>query len=149
MIICGHALIGKSTASKKIDRAVDLESSIFCRDKNFEAYVDMIESLHKQNKIVLTSCHNQIRKILQKRKIDYELIYPDPGEKKRYLSLSDLRQPHPLKTEVVEKFWDIWHIPMQGETPIILPAGMHLTEFLTFKETNQWTENQDKKYLIS
>lgn len=56
MIICGHALIGKSTLAKKEPLCIDLESSIFCKG-DFDNYLECIKALHFQGKVVLTSCH--------------------------------------------------------------------------------------------
>ena len=107
MIICGHALIGKSTLASKEPVCIDLESSVFCQG-NFDRYAQMILTLHQQGKVVLTSCHGALREILRLSRISYFLVLPHPKEKDRYYELAKARQPHPLQPELVLSQWDNW-----------------------------------------
>ena len=125
MIICGHALIGKSTLSKKYGTVLDLESSIFCKG-DFEQYVEYVKALDSDDRIIFTSCHIPLRKELSKQGIDYTLVLPDPSEKERYMELNNKRQPHPLKTEIIEKCWDSWQEVLENEKVIRLDPGKQL-----------------------
>ena len=125
MIVCGHALIGKSTICKDYGMALDLESSIFCKG-DFEQYVEYIKALDSDNRIIFTSCHIPLRKELSKQAVDYTLVLPDPSEKERYMELNDKRQPHPLKTETIDKCWDSWQEVLENEQVARLDAGKQL-----------------------
>ena len=125
MIICGHALIGKSTISKKYGDILDLESSIFCKG-NFEQYVEYIKALDDGNRVIFTSCHIPLRKELSKQGIDYILVLPDSSEKERYMELNDKRQPHPLATTIIDKYWDSWQEVLKNEQVVRLSPGKQL-----------------------
>lgn len=127
MIICGHALIGKSTLADNEPCCIDLESSVFCRG-DFERYAEMIICLHRQGKVVLTSCHYQIRERLQLAKISYFLILPHQKDKVRYYELAKARQPHPLQPELVLSQWENWQKALSCENVYQLPIGKHLSD---------------------
>lgn len=127
MIICGHALIGKSTLAQKEPVCIDLESSVFCQG-NFDRYAQMILTLHQQGKVVLTSCHGALREILRLSRISYFLVLPHPKEKDRYYDLAKARQPHPLQPELVLSQWDNWQEHKKDENVYRLPIGKHLSE---------------------
>jgi len=127
MIICGHALIGKSTLAVNESVCIDLESSIFCRG-DFERYAEMALALHRQGKVVLTSCHNQIRERLELARISYFLVLPHFKEKERYYELAVARQPHPLQPELVLSQWESWQKTRSHENVYRLPIGKHLSD---------------------
>lgn len=132
MIVCGHALIGKSTICKDYGIALDLESSIFCKG-DFEQYVEYIKALDNETRVIFTSCHIPLRKELLKQGIEYTLVLPDKSEKERYMKLNDARQPHPLKTEIIDKCWDSWQEILENEKVVHLEPGEQLSySFLAY-----------------
>lgn len=132
MIICGHALIGKSTLAEKEGVCIDLESSVFCGG-DFDAYLQRIIALHQQGKVVLASCHAQIRERLLAARRSYFLVLPHPSEKQRYYDLAKKRQPHPLQPELVLSQWEKWQKVLSGENVYHMPAKTHLSQnFVVF-----------------
>jgi gluconate kinase len=125
MVICGHALIGKSTLAKREAICVDLESSIFCQN-DFERYLQMIVALEKQGKVVLTSCHIELRQRLNLANISYTVVIPHESEKERYFELAKQRQPHPLPPEYVISQWENWQKSLSREHVYVLPLNKHL-----------------------
>ena len=67
MVIIGFPCIGKSSISKKDLRYIDLESSFYKKDKDWEiGYCEQAINLSEQGYFVFVSSHNEVRKYLEK-----------------------------------------------------------------------------------
>ena len=93
IIICGFSGIGKSWAAKCMENVIDMESSKYSKIKSEVEpdllpprenplfpfnYADAIEKEFNEghDKIILVSCHAQLRSELKKRGIPYLIILP-------------------------------------------------------------------------
>ena len=77
MIICGYPGIGKSSIVRHYQGVIDLESSNFKIVNDwYKVYVNVAEDLDNQNYIVFLSTHKAVRDELDKRKLNYFIIYP-------------------------------------------------------------------------
>lgn len=72
MIICGYAGIGKSYLAEHIPNVMDLESTPF--EKDWERYAKCAIHYSNQGRLVLTSCHKELRELLQKKLPYSEII---------------------------------------------------------------------------
>lgn len=95
-LICGFSGIGKSTAEQKAKNVFDFESSGYSHDftspvpiRNTEFprnYVDAVikhmEEHH--NCVYLLSCHEEVRKELKSRGLDYIIVMPDYDQRNEY-----------------------------------------------------------------
>ena len=99
-VICGFSGVGKSTAGETYRNVVDLESSSFSKiyengevvgnNPDFPSnYVDKLCSLmanhNEETHYYLLSCHEEVRKELQKRGIKYLIVLPYSNEKNEYI----------------------------------------------------------------
>jgi len=63
MIICGYAGIGKSYLAEHFPNVMDLESTPF--EKDWERYAKCAIHYSNQGRLVLTSCHKELRELLK------------------------------------------------------------------------------------
>ena len=82
-IICGFAGIGKSYLAKNNIGYVDLESTPF--KKNWDIYIDVAIHMQKNGYTPLLSCHQDLRRLLKKKKVKYIVIIPNRNDKKEYI----------------------------------------------------------------
>lgn len=82
-IICGFAGIGKSTLARRCPGVIDLESTPF--NKNWDMYINVALHMQKQGYLVLVSCHEELRKELAKREVDYVVAVPVSEEREEYV----------------------------------------------------------------
>lgn len=67
MVIIGFPCIGKSSISKEDPWYIDLESSFYKKDKDWEiGYCEQAINLSEQGYFVFVSSHNEVRKYLEK-----------------------------------------------------------------------------------
>lgn len=98
-VICGFSGVGKSTAEQKSKNVVDFESSAYShffddnhlmceKNPNFPRnYIDALcESIDKgRENVYLISCHEEVRKELTNRGINYIIVMPSADQKNDYL----------------------------------------------------------------
>lgn len=82
MIYVGYQGIGKTSLCKKIDKCLDLESSMFILDGKrsddwYKIYANIAEDLSNQGKIVFISSHKNLRDYLKEHDIPFTVIFPD------------------------------------------------------------------------
>lgn len=84
LIICGFAGIGKSYLARHTQRVVDLESTPF--NKDWETYVRVANHMKNNGYVVLLSCHEELRKLLHEKGIDYLVALPVEQDKEIYIN---------------------------------------------------------------
>lgn len=95
IVISGFSGIGKSIATKAFkDRVIDLESSEYSKKEDGTTnplwpknYVQKIhyEYYSGANKIILISCHENVRKLLHAESLPFLIVLPHDGLKNEYL----------------------------------------------------------------
>ena len=103
MIFVGYQGIGKSTLAKQFVKVIDLESGNFWVPKSeqdytdpepelvrpddwYKYYVNIAKHLSDQGKLVFVSSHKQVREELNKRNIDFGVIFPSMTIKVEWLN---------------------------------------------------------------
>ena len=77
MIICGYQGCGKTTYCKNHADSIDLDSSIFIKNKDWEIqYVRVATSLSLAGYKVFISAHREVIEFLLMRSIDFALLIP-------------------------------------------------------------------------
>lgn len=97
-VICGFSGVGKSTADAKSKHIFDFESSGFSHkwdaehfsEKNEEFPVNYIDAIEEHMKghsgaVYLLSCHEEVRRELRDRDIDYIIVMPTEPQKNEYI----------------------------------------------------------------
>ena len=102
-IISGFSNIGKSSLGKYKDiNYIDLDTCYFNKVDNWVGmYIECMLALKDKYDFVLITTHGEILKELNKRKIDYYLIFPKRKLKEEY-------KQRAIKKEVSFDFLLIW-----------------------------------------
>ena len=110
MIICGYAGVGKSYLSEHFPNVMDLESTPF--EKDWERYAKCAIHYSKQGRLVLVSCHNELRKILVYEKVfsglEVMTIVPDVNDKEWYKEKFTQRGNTQEFIDVQMDNWEKW-----------------------------------------
>lgn len=108
MIICGYAGIGKSYLAEHIPNVMDLESTPF--EKDWERYAKCAIHYSNQGRLVLVSCHRELREILKDKVSYYEriTIVPDVNDKEWYKEKYKLRGNSQTFINLQMDNWEKW-----------------------------------------
>lgn len=95
LIICGFSGIGKSTAVHLYkDKVLDFESSYYSKlpdgSQNPAFPQNYVEAISKEfetgnNKVILTSCHADVRKLLKENNLPYLIVLPNADARNEYV----------------------------------------------------------------
>lgn len=128
-VVCGFSGVGKSTAEQRHNNVVDFESSGFSHfwagekygEKNPDFpqnYIDALcEELKKEKRcIYLISCHEEVRKELKERGVDYVIVMPKFADKNEYLKRW-LRRGSPIEfVKLMDARWVAMHTSCENDT---------------------------------
>jgi hypothetical protein len=110
MIISGFPGVGKSHSFKILsdihDKVLDSDSSLFDKSQFPKNYLDHIEEKHKEGYLLFVSSHEDVRKGLEERGLDYILIHPKRELKDEYLERYRSRGSSVQFLELMENKWD-------------------------------------------
>lgn len=145
-VICGFSGVGKSTAEQKHKNVVDFESSAYSHffdtehiigEKNPEFprnYIDALCELMDEGRenIYLISCHEEVRKELADRGIDYIIVLPTYDQKNEYLKRWLRRGSSIEFVTMMNKRWDSMFISCEKDnsTKIFLDSGEYIDDVL-------------------
>ena len=111
MIICGYAGIGKSYLAEHFPNVMDLESTPF--EKDWERYAKCAIHYHKQGRLVLTSCHLELREqlcnMLDWRQERLLTLFPAIEDKEIYRKRYEERGNTPEFIKIQMDNWEKWH----------------------------------------
>ena len=133
MIICGYAGIGKSWLGKHFANFMDLESTPF--EKDFERYYKCIKHYSDQGYVVLTSCHEAIRKLIVER-VDSKqriTVFPSVIDKELYKERYIKRGNDANFINIQMEIWEKWTSPknkINGENLFFMNSGETLNKFI-------------------
>lgn len=144
-VICGFSGIGKSTAEKRGNRIIDLESSLFSRsmennkerDPDFPAnYIGYLEKIIGDYQYYLLSCHKEVRDELKRRGINYIIVLPTVDQKNEYLKRW-LKRGSPI--EFIKSMNDRWEDMIasceEDDAPkIYLSSDEYISDLICNKE---------------
>ena len=144
-VICGFSGVGKSTAEQKHNSVIDFESSgyshFFDTKKMGEKnptfprnYIDALCSLIDKGKenIFLLSCHEEVRKELKSRGIDYIIVLPTKDQKNEYIKRWLKRGSSLEFIEMMDNKWLSMHASCEEDsaTKIYLSEGEYIDDVL-------------------
>lgn len=155
MIVSAFSGCGKTTLGEKYNNVIDLESSLYKyifdtnisraqiearkatpRKRNPEYpqnYIKAIEDASKKYDIVLTSCGPLIREEMEKRNMEYLLVYPDISCKEEYIQRYINRGNHIDFIKHLEENFEQWVKAFDEDTNlkrIRIKSGENLEEVL-------------------
>lgn len=113
---------------------LDSDSSNF--DKRFfpNNYINHIEPIYKlcNEFIVLASSHDNVRKEMRNRKIEYILVYPDRSLKQEYIERYKKRGSPQAFIDLMEAKWDDFINDCEDDPSdkIVLQSGQYLKDVL-------------------
>lgn len=90
VIFSGFPGVGKSYAGSdsRLDWVCDLDGSCMprgCGDEWVVWYVDDVEKMAREGRVLLVSWHERVRAELCRRRIPFVMVYPDERLKEEYL----------------------------------------------------------------
>ena len=106
MIICGYAGVGKSYLSEHFPNVMDLESTPF--EKDWERYAKCAMHYSKQGRLVLVSCHKELRDILANCDGKFITVVPDVSDKEWYKEKFAQRGNTQEFIDVQMNNWEKW-----------------------------------------
>ena len=108
MIICGYAGIGKSYLAEHLPNVMDLESTPF--EKDWERYAKCAIHYSRQGRLVLVSCHKELREILNKElRFDERItIVPNVNDKEWYKEKYTQRGNTQTFIDMQMNNWEKW-----------------------------------------
>lgn len=128
MIVCGFEGIGKSVVSNTIPAVINLRSTPFNGD--WKTYVRVANHMSNKVNLVLLSCHKELRKELQKQKIDYVVILPEKKLKDEYLKRYKNHGDDKEFIKAMRDHWDSYVKPLVGENVVTIGEGQYLYDIL-------------------
>ena len=150
MIVSAFAGVGKTTLAKKYNKdVIDLESGNYkwLENDGTEAskgerkspnpnypinYLEAIKKANSQNKVVLISQHEIIRKCLDTVKLDYIIVYPDKSMKEEFIQRYKNRGNSENFIQLISKEWDNWITALDAidnHKKIVLQKGQYLSDY--------------------
>lgn len=124
MIICGFAGIGKSYVAKTQCKWIDLESTPF--EKDWERYVKVAKHMSDNGYVVLLSCHKELRELLHKKGINYNIVMPNKNLKLVYLTRYKMRGNTEDFIDNMDLNWDNYTTAYPWENCIRLKKNQYL-----------------------
>lgn len=129
-VICGFSGVGKSTAEQLHNNVVDFESSAYShffndnhligeKNPNFPRnYVDALCELMDKGRenVFLLSCHEEVRKELTDRGIDYVIVMPTYEQKNDYLKRWLNRGSSIGFIKMMDERWDEMHCSCESDS---------------------------------
>lgn len=154
IVICGFSGIGKSYAAEQFKKVLDLESSIYSkvwsdleqreeRHPEFPGnYVDEIEDYVNdpgEYLYILVSCHEEVRKELRNRGIDYIIATPRLDHRDEYIRRWVTRGSD---IKFIRKMYDNWEDMLRScvEDPMPKIVSEHRRETLRDMLSLEWDE---------
>lgn len=145
IVICGFAGIGKTELYHREMRmgihgrnVYDLDSSLFDKVNFPENYITKIKELmnRNENNIILVSCHQEVRELLTRQQIKFNLIYPDYNNSKedylnRYLKRGSSETFIQFMSSNFDKFLEELTSYSESPNDYCYPLGLHKGEYLT------------------
>ena len=109
IIISAFPGVGKTYFSENIDLKVkDSDSSKFDK-KNFpQNYVDSIKKDIGKYDVILVSSHEEVRSLLYKSKIEYNLVFPKGDCKNEYIQRYKDRGSPEAFIKLLDEMWEQW-----------------------------------------
>lgn len=129
--ISGFPGVGKSFLTTKYPEIADSDSSKFAKDNFPINYIEYITSnkVHVQ----LISSHKSVREELQKRNINYYLVYPDITLKEEYIKRYINRDSATDFILFIQDNWELFIKEIEEETfpeLVKLEAGQYLSDIV-------------------
>lgn len=137
-VIAAFPATGKSYLAATSDRYADSDSSAFSWAAPGERhpdwprnYIEHVQALLKQGKVVLCSTHEEVREALVAAGIPFTLVYPSDGQREEYAVRmfergSDKRLIDFITDNWIRLLTSCWL--QQHCDHIVLPAGRYLSE---------------------
>lgn len=149
-VISGFPGVGKSTAFKSLKehgiKVLDSDSSTFDKAHFPDNYLKHIEDRLNEGYVLLISSHEEVRKGLEKRGIDYTLVYPEAEAKEEYLQRYRERGSPDAFVEMMDKKWEEFIMSCEesgAKTHVRLYEGVYLDTALGSMNWYPKTINQD------
>ena len=124
MIICGFAGIGKSYIAKRQCKWIDLESTPF--EKDWDRYVKVAKHMSDNGYIVMLSCHKELRELLHKKGINYNVVMPNKNLKLVYLTRYKMRGNTEEFIDNMDSNWNDYITAYPWENCIRLKKNQYL-----------------------
>ncbi|CCI88445.1 hypothetical protein BN79_017 [Yersinia phage phiR2-01] len=124
---------GKTHYTKCFPEVFDSDSSQFPKD-NFPAnYIEHIQSIIDQGKLILVSSHKEVRDALHEAGIDFLLLYPKRELKEEYLARYKERGSSEAFIALIDKNWDDWITSCECDDTIAIPmdSGEYITDIVS------------------
>jgi len=134
IIISGFSNIGKSTFAKRGESVIDLDTCYFKKNDGWiDIYIECMLALKDKYDYVFITTYSDVLQELNKRKVEYYLIYPERELKEEYRQRAIQRNSD---DSFIQSFFDKWdtHInDCENNTcpnKIILKKGEYLSDVI-------------------
>ena len=133
-IICGFPGIGKTSLASENKRILDMDAPSYYFDGIFPyGYIKRVKENLFNADLILISAHRIVLEVLNRKKMDYILVYPKTELKDEYMQRYRRRRSPMYFYKYMDKMWDkfMWDMQQQIDRKhIILESGEYLKNVL-------------------